>query len=265
MTRLPRQGPQRWTYTIWLLTGLFWLVGTSVTHGGNESADERTGTLSHLTVSENDHQVVVTLRADRAFDGALEAIHVEPRQLLLELAGIVPSVDAITEVGHGVVRRVRVEFNWSNPPVTRVVLDLRDAARYSLERDTGGALSIIVHKGPDQYADWLEGTTETIERLLEEERGRRAGQPVTLPDMDSVNRWKAVQADVARLTAPAEFDEAHLALATATRLGLEAVSVDVKKELQPAKPSVALAGASLSLGLAQALAKPHLLRIPRAQ
>ena len=91
------------------------------------------GALHRLTVGGTAERVVIELASDRAMAGRLQTIGNPATRLFVDLPGIVPAVPDVTDVNLGAVRRVRVALNRARPPVTRVVLDLQETARYRLE------------------------------------------------------------------------------------------------------------------------------------
>ena len=90
--------------------------------------------LHRLTVGGNADRVVVELASDLAIVGRLQTVGTPATRLFVDLRGIVPEVPDVTDVNLGAVRRVRVALNRARPPVTRVVLDLTETARYRLEQ-----------------------------------------------------------------------------------------------------------------------------------
>lgn len=266
MTHKKFQASSRWAHIAWSVASVLWLAGAAVTlNARGEQSDAAPGTLHRMTVTSSGHRVVVSLAADRTLDGALEAIDAQPRRLFIDLKGVVPEVDGVTDVNRGVVQRVRVALNRATPPVTRVVLDLQGAARYALERDPAGTLRIIVDDVMGEYTTWLTGVAATIERLLGDEAARRSGRPGVTTTAHDLDRWTLVQADVASVTPPRQFEQAHLALANSARLGLETALDIADPATRPAKPSAALAGANLSLRLSEELARLHTTGTPRTQ
>jgi type IV pilus assembly protein PilQ len=103
--------------------------------------------------------VVVELRADRPI--SVQAFTLpEPRRLVLDLDGVINRVDRhLLPVNSPLVSQVRVAQFQSNPvPVTRVVVDLRSVADYSIDETASGA---TVRVGADGTS--LPAITESIE------------------------------------------------------------------------------------------------------
>jgi type IV pilus assembly protein PilQ len=73
---------------------------------------------------------------------AVELTKEAPYRLILDFAGVSPAVKATTVVGTRPVDRVRVALHSSQPLVTRVVIDLTEAAAYRLDQSEGG-LAIV--------------------------------------------------------------------------------------------------------------------------
>ena len=120
------------------------------------------GALQRLTVGGTADRVVVALTSDRAIGGRLQTVGSPATRLFVDLPGIVPDVPDVTDVNLGAVRRVRVALNRARPPVTRVVLDLEETARYKLEQGaTPHEIRITVEPDrplPAPLPDPLRGT-----------------------------------------------------------------------------------------------------------
>ena len=80
-------------------------------------------------------QVVIGLVGNESLSGEVHEIRATPFRLFVDLVDVVPRVNAVTPVNQGGVRQVRVALNQSDPPVTRVVLDLTHRAPYRVEED----------------------------------------------------------------------------------------------------------------------------------
>ncbi len=132
-----------------LCAGWILLVAGETTEVARAQEASASGTLHRLTVGGNADRVVVDLASDRTIGGRLQTVGNPATRLFVDLPGIVPQVPDVTDVDLGAVRRVRVALNRARPPVTRVVLDLRETARYRLEQGpTPRAIRITVE--PDR-------------------------------------------------------------------------------------------------------------------
>jgi hypothetical protein len=232
-----------------------------------QPADTPIGALRELTITGAGCRVVIALVADQALEGQLEVIIVPPVRIYVDLLKIVPEVDRVTDVHRGAVQRVRVALNQSTPPVTRVVLDLERVATYFLERgDTERTLRIVVDSADvassttiHDYSDWFTEVMGTIARLLRQRAVSSFGRPDTVSHLERMAvEWKNVHTHLENVTPPASFLEAHRALTTSAVLGHATVTERLDGSLPPGKPSAVEAGASLSLSLAQELARPCL-------
>jgi type IV pilus assembly protein PilQ len=103
--------------------------------------------------------VVVELRADRPISVRAFTLP-EPRRLVLDLNGVINRVDRhLLPVNSPLVSQVRVaQFQATPVPVTRVVIDLRNEAEYSIDETNSGAM---VSVGTDGVP--LPVITESIE------------------------------------------------------------------------------------------------------
>ena len=232
-----------------------------------QPADRPIGALQELTVTEAGCRVVIVLAADQALEGQLEAIIVPPVRIYVDLPKIVPEVDRVVDVHRGAVQRVRVALNQSTPPVTRVVLDLERTATYFLERgETDRMLRIVVDSADvassttvNDYSDWFTEVTGTIARLLEQRALSFLDGPDTVSHLERMAvEWRRVHTNLANVTPPVSFLEAHRALTTSAVLGHATVTERLDGSLPPNKPSAVEAGAGLSLSFAQELARPCL-------
>ena len=109
-----------------------------------QTSPER-NTLVEVSLMSSDDHVVVALVGSQALSGEIHEITVAPFRVFVDFVNVVPRVDAVTPVNHGGVRQVRVALNKTDPPVTRVVLDLTHRSSYRVEEDqTDHEFRIIV-------------------------------------------------------------------------------------------------------------------------
>ena len=92
--------------------------------------------------------VVIELKGDGALSGTAFTLP-DPDRLVIDLQGVVKRFDrSIYPVGTGPVRQVRVAQNRTVPePVTRIVVDLNDEARYVFEETADGAVIRVTEIG----------------------------------------------------------------------------------------------------------------------
>ena len=92
--------------------------------------------------------VVIELKGDGALSGTAFTLP-DPDRLVIDLQGVVKRFDrSIYPVGTGPVRQVRVAQNRTVPePVTRIVVDLNDEARYVFEETANGAVIRVTEIG----------------------------------------------------------------------------------------------------------------------
>ena len=210
-----------------------------------------TGTLVNVSVMGSGDYVVIALVGDRVLSGSLQEIAVPPYRVFVDLASVVPDVNPVTPVGRGGVERVRVALNRSNPPVTRVVLDLSRQSGYRVERDPDRHEFRIVI-GPDpsanvddvasdevaldtprgradlagssesagiaDYAVWFARVAQQVESLLVDRPRALLGEesdPIPVDGLD----WQTMGREVELVTAPLALREAHDLLVTVVNLG----------------------------------------------
>ena len=209
-------------------------------------------------------RVVVEITADRPIAGRLQALGSPAARLFVDLPGVVPEVPDLTEVHLGAVQRVRVALNQSQPPVTRVVLDLEGTARYRLEPGaTPHEMRITVEPGPgpraaaprtEPHPAWFADATRTLTRLIEQTGGEGptpAGDP--RDDERVVFEWGALQDLLTTVTPPPTLESAHALLLTAGAVGHAAVTM-AREHLSAADLRSAVAGAAMLMRRAEQLA-----------
>ena len=151
-------------------------------------------------------RTTVTLRGN----GALTPANVEestdrPRRLVLDFADVSAPATTQTDVRSPLVQRVRVGVNSRVPLVTRVVMEITDAATYHIERsgEPGHALA-VVFEDSQKSTSVLLSPAEPVNAQPEEpismaqafKNGARLAPPVAGP-------VTAPQATPARQSAPA--------------------------------------------------------------
>ena len=95
-------------------------------------------------------RTTVTLRGDGALTpAAVEEAIDKPRRLVLDFANVTARGPAHTVVNTALVKQVRVGVNSREPLVTRVVIEVADAATYHIERggDADHELAVVFQAG----------------------------------------------------------------------------------------------------------------------
>lgn len=232
--------------------------------GGVGQADDP-GVLESVAVRADEHprELIVSLRGTIPLDGSLrELSDRQPFRVFLDLPGVVPAVADVTPVGRGAVERIRVALHQSNPPVTRVVVDMAGRQPYRIERGSAGKaaeLRIIIGPGHPaaarEYIRWFRLVAARAARLLvarsmvQPTREGAAAEPAP-------RDWNDLAADAARRTPPDAFHAAHHLLQTAVRLGAIAAGehgADGQPGSAKLDRSTAGSGAKLLLARASAL------------
>jgi type IV pilus assembly protein PilQ len=99
--------------------------------------------IDSVTSRNRPASTAVTLHGDGALTPADVSETTErPRRLVLDFANVQSKAPAVTAIDSSLVTKVRVGLNSRSPLVTRVVMELSDAATYHIERD-GGDLSVV--------------------------------------------------------------------------------------------------------------------------
>ena len=113
-------------------------------------ASSSAGALHQLEVSGRGTQVVVALVADSPLESAVEVVKGSPGRVFVDLPNVSPLVARVTEVGRGVVSRVRVGLHHSEPPLRALSLISRDRPSHasSAEQMTGSSVSCSTTQGP---------------------------------------------------------------------------------------------------------------------
>jgi type IV pilus assembly protein PilQ len=103
--------------------------------------------------------VVVELKSDRPISVAAFTLP-DPRRLVLDLDGVINRVDRhLLPVNSPMVSQVRVaQFQATPVPITRIVIDLRSEAEYSIDETTSGATVSVGANGAS-----LPAVSESIE------------------------------------------------------------------------------------------------------
>ena len=224
--------------------------------------------------------LIVSLRGNGQLKGTLQEVSGTPFRVFVDLKNVVPGVSAVTPVGLGHVERIRVALNQSDPPVTRVVLDLSSEQPYRLEEGpeakglrivigsvsgigsiggaetTGGiATDDPAAASETDYAAWFTSASKRADRLLD-----------AVLDDTNITKWSALAAEVDHRTPPPAFGVAHDLLRTVVRLGTAAASVDgeLPASTDPLNRSTAVTGARLLLSRARMIVNGESTPPPRA-
>ena len=233
----------------------------------NAGEPPRSGSLITLSVSGSGGRVVVDLVSDQTLDTVLEVVRSQPARLFVDLRNVVPKVDSVTEVGRGAVRRVRVGLNQSQPPVTRVVVDLEGDATYYLEQGkTQRELRITVLAEPaepsseiDRYSSWFTQTADTMARLLARNPQERPGTGTDGAHLEQLKlEWNLLRQELGTVQPPPPFKAAHDLLVPAGALGNASTTSGRDGHPPGMDASSAQAGASLLLRQARSVADAHL-------
>ena len=216
--------------------------------------------LESIEVGEGDggDEVIISLRGSGRLSGTLQEISGRPFRIFVDLQEVVPGVSAITPVGRGNVERIRVALNRSDPPVTRVVLDLTSPQPYRLETDTeAGSLRIVVgasRSAPEQdYEAWFAHLSARTDRLLDTVSHDASGD--INPNQLNPSGWSDLGAEIELRTPPPTFGVAHDLLKTVVRLGAVAgrVSDNSSQPVNDIDRSSAATGAKLLLARARTI------------
>ncbi|HTU99114.1 MAG TPA: type IV pilus secretin PilQ [Luteitalea sp.] len=117
------------------------------------AADAAARTLSALRATREDGDVLITLEGDgKLAAAAVQVPDAAPARLVLDFAGVTPTVAPTTAVNQGLVRRVRVARHTVSPLVTRVVVDLSGTFLYKVRPAADGKALVVTVGNPAQRA-----------------------------------------------------------------------------------------------------------------
>lgn len=242
-----------------------------------QSTPERNALVEVSLMSSDDH-VVVSLVGSQALSGKVQEIGVAPFRVFVDLVNVVPKVGAVTPVNQGGVRQVRVALNKTDPPVTRVVLDLTHRSSYRVEEDPdahelriivgpAGSLTTSRSDAPmkpstlarlgvsstvvEAYADWFARLTKDVERLLSPDAAPQAAEVIGL-------EWQRLQNELEMVTPPVSLQTAHDLVETAIGLGRVSSTTRLDDSTQGRDGDAARAGAVLLVTRARRLVEAEL-------
>ncbi len=200
-----------------LLAAVWTLAAAPVITGVGATASSGAGALHQLEVSGRGTQVVVALVADSPLESTVEVVKGSPGRVFVDLPNVSPLVARVTEVGRGVVSRVRVGLHHSEPPTTRVVVDLAGPAIAHLERGVNDReLRLVLdHAGPgddDTYQHWFTRGVAALSQLFTLSASGTA-------DAALASQWAGMAAEIRRTSPPPSMQAVHALLVTASDLG----------------------------------------------
>lgn len=132
-------------------------------------------------------RTTVTLRGDGTLTpAAVEEATGKPRRLVLDFANVTARGPAHTAVNTALVRQVRVGVNSREPLVTRVVIEVADAATYHIERggDADHELAVVFQAGASPSTVLLTPTEKVAvepEAPLSLEQALANAAPLAVP------------------------------------------------------------------------------------
>jgi len=247
-----------------------------------QTAPERNALVEVSLMSSDDH-VVVGLVGSQALSGEVREIRTAPFRVFVDFVNVVPRVDAVTPVNRGGVRQVRVALNQTDPPVTRVVLDLTHRSSYRVEEDpydhefriiigSAAVLTTALSDTPveltaptslgvpstasEEYVRWFNRFAKDVERLLSHHSAPMAED--TAPEMTAVLEWQRLQHELEMVTPPSALQTAHHLVATAIGLGRVSATSELDDSTQERDHDAARAGAALLITRARHLVKIEL-------
>jgi type IV pilus assembly protein PilQ len=140
-------------------------------------------------------RTTVTLRGDGTLTPArVEEANEKPRRLVLDFANVTAKGPAHTAVNTALVKGVRVAVNTREPLVTRVVIEVADAATYHIERggDADHELAVVFQAGaaPTTVMLAAPGAPETVivepEPAISLEQALANAAPLAVPEAPQV-------------------------------------------------------------------------------
>ena len=235
--------------------------------------------LVEVSLMNSDDHIVVGLVGSQALSGEVHEITVAPFRVFVDFVNVIPKVDAVTSVNHGQVRQVRVALNQTDPPVTRVVLDLTHRPSYRVEQNPDqhefliivGPAAALTATRPNppvepavpasldlssmalkEYARWFAQLTQDVERLLSAQTFPKAAEG-TSPELAGFE-WQRLQHELAMVTPPISLQTAHDLVETAIRLGRVSATAGVDGSPQEHDRDAARASAALLVARARRIA-----------
>jgi hypothetical protein len=218
-------------------------------------------TLHRVDVGGTDDQLIITLVADGPIAGQLEQASGGTPRLFVDLHGVKPRADTVTPVNRGPVLRVRIGVHTTQPPVTRVVLDLSTMPPARIDRsEVAGQLRIIIGADPRQSA---AVATPTEADLLKQQRTwclevsdrlaalvkQHAPSTSQAQMLATITAWEKFEREVEARKLAAPLQPVHHALLQSIRLGRIAATHLQRREAELA--AAAIAGARLLLNTAR--------------
>ena len=165
--------------------------------------------------------VHVTLKGDgRLVPGSVHEARDLPPRLVVDFPGVRSDVPAVTPVGVGDVRRIRVALNSSQPLVTRVVFDLARKMPYRVDQSAQDEGEVVVVLGESAAAAPAEAPT-------------RPAAPTPQPAGESIEKLERA---VAAMRAPATPAEPRPPAASTTPVAAAPPPPPAPPDVVPASP-----------------------------